>query len=200
LSAFASLAETSDTPQSEHDGSALDTSERPDAWLCELTLREIGLVAVAAHPDGPQPSQSGSTPAPGPTGIGLHKAKSRSAITVSSDRIAAGWFEARPGWCLRARASDQGFLPIETGKYLMLLDWTGREIRADKRGAIPDQLAPLLDRLGLDRSNWVNTVRDPAAARKYAITRLVERARVGLGSIPPVPLRRVGVCFHHGKR
>ena len=103
-----------------HDGSALETSERPDACLCELTLGETGVVAVAVHPDGPQPSQSGLTPEPGPTSTGPHGAESRSATTASSDRIAAGWFEARPGWCLRARGSDQGFLPIETGKYLML--------------------------------------------------------------------------------
>jgi putative transposase len=59
---------------------------------------------------------------------------------------------------LPARASDQGFLPIEVKHYVMLLDWTGRELRAHKRGAIPDHLAPILDRLGLDRSNWVETV------------------------------------------
>ena len=40
----------------------------------------------------------------------------------------------------------------------MLLDWTGREIRENKCGAIPDILAPILDRLGLDRSNWLKTV------------------------------------------
>ncbi len=41
----------------------------------------------------------------------------------------------------------------------MLLDWTGLELRADKRGAIPDHLAPIVDRMGLNRSNWVETVR-----------------------------------------
>ena len=41
----------------------------------------------------------------------------------------------------------------------MLLDWTGRELRADKRGAIPDHLAPIVDRLGINRLNWVETVR-----------------------------------------
>jgi hypothetical protein len=60
---------------------------------------------------------------------------------------------------LHARASDQGFLPIQIEHYVMLLDWTGRELRADKRGAIPDHLAPIVDRLGINRSNWVETVR-----------------------------------------
>ena len=36
---------------------------------------------------------------------------------------------------------------------------TGRELRADKRGAIPDHLAPIMERLGLNRLNWVETVR-----------------------------------------
>ena len=60
---------------------------------------------------------------------------------------------------LHVRASDQGFLPIQVEHYVMLLDWTGRELRADKRGAIPDHLAPIMERLGLNRSNWVETVR-----------------------------------------
>ena len=41
----------------------------------------------------------------------------------------------------------------------MLLDWTGRELRADKRGAIPEHLAPILERLGINRANWLDTVR-----------------------------------------
>ena len=40
----------------------------------------------------------------------------------------------RSGGGLRARASDQGFLPIDTRKYIMLLDWTGREIRENSAG------------------------------------------------------------------
>ena len=58
----------------------------------------------------------------------------------------------------------------------MLLDWTGRELRADKRGAIPDHLAPIVERLGLNRSNWVETVRGfgrlfKQAARAIELTR-----------------------------
>jgi hypothetical protein len=40
----------------------------------------------------------------------------------------------------------------------MLLNWTGRELRADKPVAIPDHMAPIVERLGLNRSNWVETV------------------------------------------
>ena len=60
---------------------------------------------------------------------------------------------------LAARASDRGYLPIELEKYLSLLDWTGRELRAESRGAIPGRLSPILDRLGLNGECWLETVR-----------------------------------------
>ncbi|MGL4250934.1 MAG: transposase [Aeromonas sp.] len=42
--------------------------------------------------------------------------------------------------------------------YLVLVDWTGRAIRADKRGSIPAGLAPILQRLGLDEARWLRQV------------------------------------------
>ena len=35
------------------------------------------------------------------------------------------------------RASDLGFLSLYTAQYLSLLDWTGHQVRQDKRGSIP---------------------------------------------------------------
>jgi hypothetical protein len=40
-------------------------------------------------------------------------------------------------------------------QYLEVLDWTGRQIASGKRGAIPSDLAPILSRLGIDDSNWL---------------------------------------------
>jgi len=56
------------------------------------------------------------------------------------------------------RASSKGFLSISATDYLQLLDWTGRSIRADKRGAIPAHLAPILARIGLDAERWYEVV------------------------------------------
>src|ERR1039457_6217874 len=50
-------------------------------------------------------------------------------------------------------------LPIELEKSLSLLDGTGRELRAESRGAIPGRLSPILDRLGLNGECWLETVR-----------------------------------------
>lgn len=40
-------------------------------------------------------------------------------------------------------------IPIGFQDYLELVDWTGRAIRADKRGAIPGSLPPILTRLNI---------------------------------------------------
>lgn len=49
-------------------------------------------------------------------------------------------------------------LPYVFTDYLMLVDWTGRAIRTDKRGHIPARLAPILQRLGLDDTHWLRQV------------------------------------------
>jgi hypothetical protein len=40
--------------------------------------------------------------------------------------------------------------------YLELVDYTGRLVRDDKRGAITLKLPPILERLGIDKKTWLN--------------------------------------------
>jgi hypothetical protein len=54
------------------------------------------------------------------------------------------------------RASDKGILPVSLDEYLKLLDWT--ETATEKRGAIPAELAPILDRLRINSSAWLESV------------------------------------------
>jgi len=56
------------------------------------------------------------------------------------------------------RASNTGCLPMRLDQYLELLDWTGRQVRQDKRGAIPGGLAPILERLQLPGERWLDLV------------------------------------------
>ena len=56
------------------------------------------------------------------------------------------------------RASDKGLLPITLDDYLTLLDWTGRQSRKDKKGSIPAELAPILQRLQINADNWLETI------------------------------------------
>jgi hypothetical protein len=56
-----------------------------------------------------------------------------------------GQYRSRSG----RRASDLGLLPVGLDEYLQLLDWTGRQVRGGKRGAIPKTLSPILERLAI---------------------------------------------------
>ena len=96
--------------------------------------------------------------------------KARAAGTASDGMPADGWLceltldersdaytgagGSRTPW----RASDKGLLPIELDDYLDLLDWSGRTVQEGKRGAIPEHLAPILDRLGINQTLWVDLV------------------------------------------
>jgi hypothetical protein len=56
------------------------------------------------------------------------------------------------------RASDKGFLAMSLGDYVLLLDWTSRRLVKNKRGATPETVAPILERLGLDETTWCGLV------------------------------------------
>jgi hypothetical protein len=151
--------EISNRLTSTDEQSSPETSERPDGWLCELTLQETAIEpeTTTGISDASPPQESASQAGPIATAVADVVGGSQpSADSSPTSGVAT------PVWALRrlhVRASDQGFLPIQVEHYAMLLDWTGRELRADKRGAIPDHLAPIVDRLGINRSNWVETVR-----------------------------------------
>lgn len=46
-------------------------------------------------------------------------------------------------------------LPFRLEDYVKLVDFTGRCIRDDKRGYIPNQLPPILERLNIDAKHWL---------------------------------------------
>ena len=48
-------------------------------------------------------------------------------------------------------------LPFRLQDYLELLDWTGRQLRRNKRGAIDDSLPPILERLSIESDKWLYT-------------------------------------------
>ena len=74
-------------------------------------------------------------------------------------------------------------------EYLELLDWTGRQLRRDKRGSIPSHLAPILVRLGVDSEGWCDLV------KKFG--KLFKRAAGKADSLAREATRR-GVGYLHG--
>ena len=78
------------------------------------------------------------------------------------------------------RASDKGLLSMTLDEYLQLADWSGRQLRANKRGAIPANLAPILKRLGIEGEELLNTLEDfPRLFRRLVGTaeQIIERAQ-----------------------
>ena len=73
--------------------------------------------------------------------------------------------------------------------YLQLVDWTGRAVREDKRGAIPADLQPIFCRLGLNESQWLETVQH--FGRRYRLAAGVAERLQALG-------QRLGRCWMQG--
>ena len=56
---------------------------------------------------------------------------------------------------LLAFGEEQDNIPYSLSDYLALVDYTGRAVLDDKRGFIPEELEPILQRLNLDPDCWL---------------------------------------------
>ncbi len=92
------------------------------------------------------------------------------SLTVSrEDGRRSGWLapielarsaaEETTGMPAARRASHRGCLSMTLDQYLSLLDWTGRQIRQDKTGSIPQECAPILERLSCSSESWLDLVK-----------------------------------------
>jgi hypothetical protein len=77
------------------------------------------------------------------------------------------------------RASDKGLLSLTGDQYLQMLDWSGRQLREGKRGAIPSHLAPILERLGIEGDELLDMLTDLPRLFRRIVGRseeIIERA------------------------
>jgi putative transposase len=72
------------------------------------------------------------------------------------------------------QANPKG-IPFKLIDYLQLVDWTGRAIRDDTRGAIPQVLAMILTRLNIDPVDWHERVSKFGRRRRTAIGSYAKR-------------------------
>jgi REP element-mobilizing transposase RayT len=81
------------------------------------------------------------------------------------------------------RASNKGLLSLTLDAYLELLDWTGRQLHPDKKGTIPANTPPILERLGLKIPGWLDLVDNISRWFGVAVGRIElleqEASRVG---------------------
>lgn len=75
-------------------------------------------------------------------------------------------------------------IPFEMKDYLSLVDWTGRVIREDKRGAISASVPPILERLNITSKQW-----------QHLSTNFESRFKKWVGA----SIRIEGICGELGK-
>ena len=78
------------------------------------------------------------------------------------------------------RSSDKGLLPLSLKNYVRLLDYAGRQKYSGKRGVIPADLAPVLERLGLKEQDLADTIDNfPSLFRRLAgsAQQMIDRAK-----------------------
>ena len=119
-------------------------------FKCQALLDDSALLACMAYVDL------------NPVRAGVAKTPERSEYTGIYDRIQARISGGDETWLCPLGDEDHkngpGVLPIGRDEYLSLVDWTGREIRVGKRGAIPAELSDILNRLPINQGHWLDTV------------------------------------------
>lgn len=124
-------------------------------FKCQALLDEQALMACMAYVDlNPVRAHIAATP-------------EDSAHTSIKQRVEAARSEGRVEGVLNKQPTSlqrfagnprlnmpQG-LPFRLTDYLALVDWTGRQIRDDKRGAIDEDLPCILTRLEIDEDHWI---------------------------------------------
>src|SRR5487761_1684717 len=128
-----------------------ETSEFTAAYERIAARHAVGETAVAAVASAACATDSGNGEAP------VASARDGWLSPVPDGDVPQASGAAAAG-CLGRRASNRGFLPLALDDYLALLDWTGRQLRRDKRGSIPADLRPILERLSINAETWVDTV------------------------------------------
>ena len=85
---------------------------------------------------------------------------------------------------LKTAARRRGVIPFALADYFALVDWTGRAVRDDKRGAISDQLPPILVRMGIHPAEWLKTMKPhgnrfvKAIGKEVSLRRFAERCEI----------------------
>ena len=142
-------------------------------FKCQVLLDDSALLACMAYVDlNPVRAWVAETP-------------EQSEYTGIYNRIRARASGRDETWLCPLGGENQGdapgVLPIGRDEYLSLVDWTGREIRAGKRGAIPAHLADILDRIPINQARWFDTVQGYGGLFHQVVGRMeamMDRARL----------------------
>lgn len=97
-----------------------------------------------------------------PVRAGIAESPEASDFTSIQERLHAAAKQQRLDRCLsrfqRGREAMPEEIPMHRNDYFELVDWTGRAIREDKKGHIPDHLGHILKRLQIEPDHWLGAV------------------------------------------
>ena len=128
-----------------------------DVDVCKLVqLDEKALMACMAYVDlNPLRAKMASTPE-----TSAHTSIKRRCEVAKSEGRAEGVIAKQPKQLQRFAGNPRADMPeglsFRLIDYLDLVDWTGRQIRDDKLGAIDDELPNILERLEIDEDDWLS--------------------------------------------
>ncbi|MBL38709.1 MAG: transposase [Xanthomonadales bacterium] len=77
----------------------------------------------------------------------------------------------------QAEDDPERAIPYESRDYLELVDWSGRAIVEGKRGRIPENLPPILERLKIDPDNYVRFINRTQKHRFHSVIGAVDTMR-----------------------
>jgi hypothetical protein len=90
----------------------------------------------------------------------------------------------------QGRDQHKNAIGFALGDYLELVDWAGRIIREDKRGAIPGEAPPILQRMGLEPRRYLEHLQGNAPTEEPAMLGRFERIKQAA--------KTLGRCFIKG--
>jgi len=127
-------------------------------FKCQALLDEAALISCMAYVDlNPVRAGASKTPETSDFTSFRERARQYKACIKSQDKNSKR--HATPqGLCPFNGCNDRTDLPITLPAYIELVDWTGRAIRKDKRGHIPQDILPILVRLNIAPDKWLQTV------------------------------------------
>ena len=132
-------------------------------FKCQALLDDAALLTCMTYVDL-NPIRAGAAPSPdaSPYTSAFLRIKSRQIGPGLGNSIEKPKGRRPDEWLLPFEQNgEQGLgklLDLTLDQYLNILDWTGRGLMEAGKRSIPDELAPILERLHVDSSKWPETV------------------------------------------
>jgi len=136
------------------DSDFTSIQERIRAWKNQI------MASAAVPTDTAQNMPSGTRPGNPPMPENAREISNSVPANISAPSFSLGPARPSDSWLcpIASDAQRRGILQMTAEEYFALVDMSGRMMRSDKRGAINEDLLPILLRIGVRPDAWPETV------------------------------------------